>query len=38
LLKAREGDVVKLTTPGGSHEIEILAVSYPAPGQTAAGT
>jgi transcription elongation factor GreB len=37
LLKAREGDVVKLTTPGGSHEIEILAVSYPAPVQTAAG-
>jgi len=30
LLKAREGDVVKLATPGGVHEIEILTVSYPA--------
>ena len=36
LLKAREGDVVKLVTPGGAHEVEILSVSYPAPG--AAGT
>jgi transcription elongation factor GreB len=31
LLKAREGDVVRLTTPGGVHEIEILKVSYPQP-------
>src|SRR5690348_6073769 len=31
LLKAREGDVVKLATPGGVHDIEVLAVSYPAP-------
>jgi transcription elongation factor GreB len=31
LLKSREGDVVKLATPGGAHEIEILAVSYPPP-------
>ena len=31
LLKAREGDVVKLVTPSGAHEIEILSVSYPPP-------
>lgn len=31
LLKAREGEVVKLVTPGGAHEVEILSVSYPAP-------
>ena len=31
LLKSREGDVVKLMTPGGAHEVEILSVSYPAP-------
>ncbi|RZL91725.1 MAG: transcription elongation factor GreB [Variovorax sp.] len=31
LLKAREGDVVKLATPGGVHEIEVLAVGYPPP-------
>ncbi len=31
LLKSREGDVVKLATPGGVRELEILAVSYPAP-------
>jgi len=31
LLKSREGDVVKLATPGGMHEIEVLAVSYPSP-------
>jgi transcription elongation factor GreB len=30
LLKAREGDVVKLVTPSGAHEIEVLKVSYPA--------
>lgn len=32
LLKAREGDVVKLLTPGGAHEVEVLSVAYPAPG------
>jgi transcription elongation factor GreB len=32
LLKAREGDVVKLATPGGLQELEILSVVYPAPG------
>ena len=31
LLKAREGDVVKLVTPCGTHDIEILEVRYPAP-------
>src|SRR5688572_10899230 len=31
LLKAREGDVVKLVTPGGVHEIEVLEVRYPVP-------
>jgi len=31
LLKAREGDVVKLVTPAGAKEIEILKVEYPAP-------
>lgn len=31
LLRAREGDVVKLTTPGGMQEIEVLAVRYPEP-------
>ena len=31
LLKAREGDVVRLMTPGGVHEIEVLSISYPAP-------
>jgi transcription elongation factor GreB len=31
LLKSREGDAVKLATPGGVHEIEVLAVSYPSP-------
>ena len=29
LLKAREGDVVKLVTPAGTQEIEILQVRYP---------
>jgi transcription elongation factor GreB len=29
LVKAREGDVVKLATPQGIQEIEVLAVSYP---------
>ncbi len=32
LLKAREGDVVKLQTPAGVQEIEVLSVRYPAPG------
>jgi transcription elongation factor GreB len=32
LLKAREGDVVKLVTPLGAKEVEILKVVYPAPG------
>ncbi len=31
LLKTREGDVVKLVTPGGVHEIEVLEVRYPTP-------
>jgi transcription elongation factor GreB len=31
LLKARVGDVVKLVTPLGVHEIEVLEVNYPAP-------
>jgi transcription elongation factor GreB len=31
LLKAREGDVVKLVTPAGAHEVEVLKVKYPAP-------
>ena len=30
LLKAREGDVVKLVTPAGAQEIEIVGVKYPA--------
>ena len=30
LLKAREGDVVRLVTPGGAQELEVLRVSYPA--------
>lgn len=31
LLKAREGDVVKLVTPAGAQDIEVLEVRYPAP-------
>jgi len=31
LLKAREGDVVKLVTPLGAQDIEIVSVQYPAP-------
>jgi transcription elongation factor GreB len=31
LLKAREGDVVKLVTPVGVQEVEVLEVRYPAP-------
>jgi transcription elongation factor GreB len=33
LTKAREGDVITLQTPQGMDELEILEVSYPAPGQ-----
>jgi len=32
LLKAREGDEVKLQTPGGAETLEVVAVRYPAPG------
>lgn len=32
LLKAREGDEVKLVTPLGTEAIEVLRVAYPAPG------
>ena len=35
LLKAREGDAVKLVTPAGAQEIEVLKVAYPAPAATA---
>ena len=31
LLKAREGDVVKLVTPAGAREVEVLKVEYPSP-------
>ena len=31
LLKAREGEVVKLVTPAGVKEVEILEVTYPGP-------
>jgi len=31
LLKAREGDVVKLVTPVGVQEVEVVEVHYPAP-------
>jgi transcription elongation factor GreB len=31
LLKAAEGDVVKLVTPAGVQEVEVLEVRYPAP-------
>jgi transcription elongation factor GreB len=30
LLKSREGDELKLVTPAGVIDIEVLAVSYPA--------
>ena len=33
ITKAREGDLVSLQTPAGMEELEILAVSYPAPTQ-----
>ena len=32
LLKARVGDEVSLQTPGGLETVEVLSVSYPAPG------
>jgi transcription elongation factor GreB len=31
LLKARVGDVVKLVTPLGVQEVEVVEVRYPAP-------
>ncbi len=31
LLKARAGDVLRLVTPGGAVEIEVIRVCYPAP-------
>jgi transcription elongation factor GreB len=31
LLKSREGDVVKLVTPVGVQEVEVVQVAYPAP-------
>ena len=34
LLKAREGDVVKLVTPAGVQEVEVLLVRYPKPEAT----
>jgi transcription elongation factor GreB len=34
LLKAREGDVVKLVTPVGVQEVEVVEVRYPAPAQS----
>jgi transcription elongation factor GreB len=34
LLKARRGDEVKLVTPAGVQEIEVLDVAYPAPAAT----
>lgn len=33
LLKSRVGDLVKLQTPGGVQEIEVIDVRYPAPAQ-----
>ena len=36
LLKASEGDVVKLVTPAGVQEVEVLEVRYPAPESTSA--
>ena len=31
LLRARVGDTVKLPTPGGMDELEVLEISYPEP-------
>lgn len=36
LLKAQEGDVVRLVTPAGAQEIEVIEVRYPAPGEASA--
>src|SRR4051812_16590729 len=36
LLKAQEGDVVKLVTPAGVQEVEVLEVRYPAPAESTA--
>jgi transcription elongation factor GreB len=33
LIKSQVGDVVKLITPAGLEEVEVLAVSYPTPSQ-----
>ncbi len=33
LIKSQEGDVVRLVTPAGAQEIEVLQVRYPAPGE-----
>jgi transcription elongation factor GreB len=35
LLKAKVGDEVSLLTPGGQHRLEVIAVTYPAPGTAA---
>ncbi len=35
LLKAKVGDVVRLVVPGGTQELEVLSVSYPAPDSSA---
>ncbi len=34
LLKAQVGDVVRLVSPAGAQELEVLAVTYPAPGSS----
>ena len=36
LLRARVGDAVRLHTPAGLTEVEVLAIRYPAPGTDAA--
>ena len=36
LIKSQEGDVVRLVTPAGAQEIEVLQVRYPAPGEASA--
>ncbi|MEK8050476.1 transcription elongation factor GreB [Ideonella sp. DXS22W] len=35
LIKSREGDEVRLQTPGGVETLEVIAVVYPAPGDRA---